>query len=891
MGEAEKGWKRRNGVAWHALTLLMCWMLLSAFQPIGAQDLVSSEDSLIPVRVGVLSTRGKRHCLKKWDATADYLTAQIQGYSFSIVPLSFDKLEEAIKRREVEFFLANPSFYVSMEKLYGAMRIATLRNLHSDGSVHDRFAGVIFYRTKRNDINGFEDLRQKTFMAVSERSFSGWQMVWREFNDCDIDPYRDFMEMRFGGRHEAVVYAVRNGDVDAGTVRSDTLERMLAEGSIKAGEFRVLEADREHECEYRNRRLSFAHSTRSYPEWPFAETSHADRTLAREVALALIGMPANIKAAQDAQCAGWTIPQNYQSVHECLRELKLSPYEEYGKVGFSGIFFRYWQWLVGVPMMLALILLLGIRILHREVQVKHSELLQNKAASERLMPAIEQIDEAVVITDADAKIQYVNPAFEKISGYKRDEVIGENPRILKSDEQDELFYDKMWDTISRGETWRGQLVNRRKDEVLYTEDVSISPVRDISGKIVNYVAVKRDITEELVLDEQHKKSQKMEAVGRLAGGVAHDFNNILQTITGFCGLIISEMNEKNKYMSDVLEIQKAALYAGELTQQLLSFSRETPTEYGVVNLNTILTDGEKMLRQALDKSFDLKFKLDPDLKFVNADVSQILQIVMNLIVNARDATPNGGEISVFTRNRRILKAYIPASSNSRPGEWVSMSVADSGCGMTEEQIKHLFEPFYTTKSVGKGTGLGLSVVYGIVEKHGGWIDVSSKSGEGSIFQVCLPIYNAEQRNGFPGGGGASDGKVPGCRVLLLEFDPVLRGLITEILRDVGYVVSTVANSQRAKTLFARQKKAFDVLLLNMALPDGSGVELAEELLEQKPELAVLLISKHSDDDPVVRRLKEKGFSHMCKPFNLTSLLNAVGLAITHRKGQKREGWM
>jgi len=502
---------------------------------------------------------------------------------------------------------------------------------------------------------------------------------------------------------------------------------------------------------------------------------------------------------------------------------------------------------------------------------------------ERFVTAIDQAAETIVITDSEGLIEYVNPAFERITGYAREEALGLNPNVLKSGEHDEAFYRTMWETILGGETWHGVFVNQKKDGSTYTEEATISPVKDALGKIVNFVAIKMDITNELAREEQYRQTQKMESVGRLASGVAHDFNNILQTITGFCGLILSEMDPASPHWTDVQEIQTAVKHAGDLTRQLLAFSRKRSSDYQTVDLNTVLSEGGKMLRQALGEGHQLQFQQDSTLYSVRADAIQILQIAMNLIVNARDAMPEGGEIVLATENVEFLENQPVHMPNARKGLFVCLSVTDAGCGMDERQLGYVFDPFYTTKQPGEGTGLGLSVVYGIVKEHGGWIHVESEPGNGSVFKIYLPehdgaVPDASALNGEVGGNGLS-----GKKILLLEDEPMVRELTREILHNVGYTIYTAETVEEAKEVFASENGAFDLLFSDVMLPDGNGLELAESLLEQQPGLRVLLFSGYSDERAQVEAIRENGFGYMRKPFNLKTLLDLVSLTIDVRK--------
>jgi len=408
------------------------------------------------------------------------------------------------------------------------------------------------------------------------------------------------------------------------------------------------------------------------------------------------------------------------------------------------------------------------------------------------------------------------------------------------------------------------------------------PLRDQSGQIIGIMGISRDITEQkraeeerLMMQAQFGQIQKIESVGRLAGGIAHDFNNVLQTIMGFCELILLEADSPAVQRQNVAEIQKAAQHAAELTRQLLTFSRKEKAEYKVIDINLVLSDGEKMLLKALSDDVRLQFELEERVEPVEADSSQILQIAMNLIVNARDAMPDGGAITLSTMNRTITEEELSGIPNSRAGRFVCFCVSDTGCGMNKKQLAHLFDPFFTTKPLGKGTGLGLSVVYGIVEKHEGWILVSSTLGQGSIFEVFLPVFDesaskktADQEEAFLG-----------KRILLVEDDPMICELAAEILKGAGYDVSAVGDAAAARQRFDEQNGLFDLLFIDVELPDGNGLDLTEELLKQKPGISVLIFSG-SKDSSLESRITENGYGFIPKPFSLRRLLERVEAAVS-----------
>ncbi len=494
---------------------------------------------------------------------------------------------------------------------------------------------------------------------------------------------------------------------------------------------------------------------------------------------------------------------------------------------------------------------------------------------ERLIAAIEQTAESVIITDTEGTILYVNPAFERVSGYSRNEVIGQNPRILKSDQQDEAIFKELWTTITAGGVWQGRLVNKRKDGTLYVEDGTVVPVRDSSGTVVNYVSVQRDVTRELQLEEQYRQAQKMEAIGRLSGGVAHDFNNLLVVITGYSELLLQRhLDAHSPLRNYVEEIRKAGERAATLTQQLLAFSRKQVMQPEVLDLNLIVGNMEKMLRRLIGEDIDLVTMLAEELGRVKADPGQIEQVMMNLAVNARDAMPHGGKLTIETANIVVDETYTHRHFGMKSGPYVMLAVSDTGMGMDEKTRSRIFEPFFTTKERGKGTGLGLATVYGIVKQSGGEIWVYSEPGHGSVFKVYLPrvdevVAGSELR---PGPSGLPRGQET---LLLVEDEEAVRTLSRQVLEMCGYTVLEARHGEEALLLCEQYQAPIHLLVTDVIMPQMSGYELAQRLLPLRPELKVIYTSGYTDDAIVHHGVLEPGLFFLQKPFTPNSLASKV----------------
>ena len=494
----------------------------------------------------------------------------------------------------------------------------------------------------------------------------------------------------------------------------------------------------------------------------------------------------------------------------------------------------------------------------------------------RLAMVVEQTAEGVIITDMEGRMTYVNPAFEKMSGYAREEALGHNPHLLKSGKVAPEIYAQMWRNLRAGESWHGELVNKRKDGAFYEVEATLSPIRDEGGGTVGFVGTTRDITREKQLERQFMQAQKMETVGRLAGGVAHDFNNILQVVMGFCSMLLESMSPTDKHRTDVAEIQKAGRRATDLTRQLLAFSRKQVIEFKVIDVNLLVTGMNNMLRRLIGENIRLETKLAADLKRTKADSGQIEQVLMNLVVNARDAMPEGGALTLASDNVSLTETAVREASEARPGEFVCLTVADTGHGMTEYVRSHLFEPFFTTKGVGKGTGMGLATVYGIVKQHEGWIDVESEQGRGSSFRVFLPVSEGAVEAWQA--SSTTPSVIPRGnrqRILLVEDEPAVRQLAERLLTNNGYTVFPVAGVQEALELFQRDGRRFDLLLSDVVLEDGTGIELAEKLLTLKPKLPVIMCSGYADDEARRELIQSCGYRFLHKPYRQAQLLTMV----------------
>lgn len=505
------------------------------------------------------------------------------------------------------------------------------------------------------------------------------------------------------------------------------------------------------------------------------------------------------------------------------------------------------------------------------------DITERKLAEQQLhlqATALESAANAIVITDRQGTIFWVNAAFTKLTGYSFNEAIGKNPRILQSGEHPRSFYEDMWNKLLAGEIWRGELVNRRKDGQLYTEEMTITPVKDAHGEIARFIAIKQDITEQKALERQFRQAQKMEAVGQLAGGVAHDFNNLMGVILGYSEMLEEEFDPSNPNRSKMEQIRKAAVRAAALTRQLLAFSRQQVLQPVVMDLNSTVASMNKMLCRLISEDIKLVTTLQPQLWCVKADPTQVEQVLMNLVVNARDAMPDGGVLTLETANVELDESYGRQHGGATPGPYVMLAVSDTGVGMDTKTQAHIFEPFFTTKEVGKGTGLGLSTVYGIVKQSGGYIWVYSEPGHGSTFKIYLPRVEEEvaatreeqPTSVVPKGSEA---------VLLVEDSAPLLELASDFLKACGYEVLVCETPPDAIRIAEEHEGPIPLLITDVVMPEMSGRSLAEKLTALRPSIRVLYMSGYTDDTILRYGAMDPGQAFLQKPFTMKDLAAKV----------------
>jgi PAS domain S-box-containing protein len=491
--------------------------------------------------------------------------------------------------------------------------------------------------------------------------------------------------------------------------------------------------------------------------------------------------------------------------------------------------------------------------------------------------AIGAFTQGVCITDptqTDNPIVYVNDSFLRLTGYTRGEVEGKNCRFLQGPKSAPESVEQIRSAIREGRSCLVELVNYRKDRTPFWNALSLSAIHDTAGRVTHFVGVQTDISPFKLLEQQFRQAQKMEAVGQLAGGVAHDFNNLLTIISGYSELLLGILPSNDPKREAVKAISEAGERAAGLTRQLLFFSRQAVLETKVLDLNEVVKETTNLLRRMLGEDILLTAVLDPHLSRIKVDPGQMGQILMNLAVNARDAMPQGGKLTVETSNVHLDESYAAQQSDHKPGHYVKLTLSDDGCGMTPEIQARIFEPFFTTKGPGKGTGLGLATVFGIVKQSGGSINLYSELGHGTTFKIYFPVVDdplhplAHGQSATPVRGGTET-------VLLVEDEDAVRAIALLALQTQGYTVLHADSSKKALGIIEKHRSRIDLLVTDVVMPGMSGRELADALCLQYPDLKVLYLSGYTDDAVIRHGILQAEVAFLQKPYTPLSLARKV----------------
>jgi PAS domain S-box-containing protein len=802
------------------------------------------------ILIGVLAKRGVEHTLKKWGPTADYLTREIPGYSFKIQPLDFRSIFPAVEQSQVDFVLANSSFYVELEALYGVQRITTLRNRvgHSISSV---FGGVIFVRSDNTQVRVLEDLKGKSFMGVDQESLGGFRMVWGELDKNDIDPYEDMSALSFGGTHDAVVYAVRDRSVEVGTVRTDTLERMAAEGKISLSQFRVINL----QPPASDSGFQFLRSTPLYPEWPIASLASTPIDLTKAVTVALLNMPEDSPAAIASKSAGWNVPHNYQPVHDLLKRLQVGIYQSFGKVTFEDVLRLYWYWiLLGFMALTAMATvtthvsglnakLRGSRFALQEARDKlevrvqeRTQALEQTSKEKRLL--LDSAGDGIFGIDSEGRVKFINRAALDMLGWEEQELLGDNMHELTHHTKfDGSPYPR--DECPVHSTMSSSSTNRITDELFWRKDGSSitveytsTPIVEDDGRTTGAVVVFKDITErkqaeQLMIDARREAESASRAKSEFLAVMSHEIRTPMNGVLGMSELLHNTgLDPDQRELVEIIADSGKALLG--IIDDILDFSKieagKLELEPIPFNLERAAGDVIRLLSpQAEEKGLDLLLRYGPECprRFVG-DAGRLRQILMNLVGNAIKFTEQG-----------FVRIAVSCPHKSEKQSLVRIEVQDTGIGIATENQAKLFNKFTqadasTTRRFG-GTGLGLAISQQLVEMMDGEIGVHSALESGSTFWFTLTLPFASEPEPL------QLAELRGTRVLLVDNDDLNRRALRGQLEHMGIEVMTAATIGQAVVVLQSRsaEDRFQLLLLDRHLDGVSGEQLARAVREEE----------------------------------------------------------
>jgi PAS domain S-box-containing protein len=534
---------------------------------------------------------------------------------------------------------------------------------------------------------------------------------------------------------------------------------------------------------------------------------------------------------------------------------------------------------VAIRGLVGLVLVFDLYVVYQQLQI--ARMRRRLVEREEFFRLIsENVVDMIAVVDSNGKRVYNSPSYQRILGYALDELESTSSFEQVHPDDQQIVVDAAADARRTGVGRRIEYRMRHKDGSWVYLESTASPVLNAKGEVENLVIVNRDISERRRLEEQLRQSQKMDAIGRLSGGVAHDFNNLLGVIIGYAEILQERIPETDSMRAPVDQIIKAGNRASSLTKQLLAFSRQQVLEPKILVLNAVVSDTEKMLRRLIGEDIELLTSLDPALGKIRADQGQIEQVVMNLVVNARDAMPDGGRVVIETANFEIDDKFARRYAYPvLPGSYVLLTVSDNGIGMDTATQQRIFEPFFTTKEKGKGTGLGLSLVYGVVKQSGGYIDVVSTRGKGTTFNIYLPTVgqNAVETKTI---GPDRPEELRGTETILLaEDDDTLRALTRHLLELYGYRVLEACDGNQALRLSEQTTDEIHVLLTDVVMPGISGRILADQLKQKRSDMKVVFMSGYTGQRFGEKEILEPGSHFLQKPFTREGLARKIREAL------------
>ena len=701
------------------------------------------------IKIGLRANRGAELAIKRWQPTADYLSETIPEHTFVLVPFEINSLlNQAVSRSEFDFVFTNPASHIEQKMRYGVSAIATLINKR-EGKAYSQFGSVILARADRNDITSFHDLKGKIFMGVDEQGFGGWRMAYRELLEKDVDPYKDFRLLSFGGGiQQNVVFAVRDGAVDAGSVRTGMLERMAQRGEIQLETFKVLEPKN-------TKGFDFYHSSRLYPEWPFAKLTHTSDDLAEQVATALYKLTPESEAAKLGRYMGWAVPLDYEPVNELLKELGVGPYTETGGITWAKLTKEYWkEGLIALIVLLTAVIItwwvtlsnMRLRRVTSELEM-HRKHLEERVSDRtaalhkttvRLQTLFDTVTEFIFVLDLEGRITQANHYVFERTGYTEKDITGHNIKEFFT-KQSQNACDYNFPIPREREHSRADIKFVCNDGSILQMECSATAISGTSGGFKSFLIIQHDVTERKLAEEEAKRHQRdmahvmrLGTMGEMATGLAHELNQPLTALVSYCGTaasLVHSLQSPPQQLGEMLELAtEQAHRAGDIIRNLREFVSKGSKNKETFELDRIIYDIITFLKCEVQESgVMIELHLGGQTRKVTANKIQIEQVLVNLVRNSLEAFEHA----------KIVEGRVVIQTRLLPNDMIEVSVSDNGPGIDATMAGKVFEQFQTSKETGMGIGLSLS--RSIIEAHGGklWVDESYQNG--ALFCFGLPV--------------------------------------------------------------------------------------------------------------------------------------------------------